>query len=141
MKKILDEFKAFISKGSVIDLAVGVIVGAAFKAIVDSLVNDVISPLIGLVADTNFSDLVWQVGGVSIGYGAFITAILNFLIMAVVLFFIVKAINATRALGGKLKRTETAEPETPKEKICPYCKMTIHAEATRCPHCTSEVKE
>lgn len=141
MKKILNEFKAFISKGSVIDLAVGVIIGAAFKTIVDSLVNDVISPLIGLVADTNFSDLVWQVGGVSIGYGAFITAILNFLIMAVVLFFIVKAFNATRALSGKLKRTETAEPEPPKEKICPYCKMLIHAEATRCPHCTSEVKE
>ena len=141
MKKILNEFKAFISKGSVIDLAVGVIIGAAFKTIVDSLVNDVISPLIGLVADTNFSDLVWQVGGVSIGYGAFITAILNFLIMALVLFFIVKAINATRALGGKLKRTGTAEPEPPKEKTCPYCKMAIHAEATRCPYCTSEVKE
>jgi len=141
VKKILNEFKAFISKGSVIDLAVGVIIGAAFKTIVDSLVNDVISPLIGLVADTNFSDLAWQVGGVSIGYGAFITAILNFLIMAVVLFFIVKAFNATRALSGKLKRTEPGEPEPPKEKICPYCKMSIHAEATRCPHCTSEVKE
>ena len=141
MKKFFNEFKTFISKGSVIDLAVGVIIGAAFKTIVDSLVNDVISPLIGLVADTNFSDLVWQIGGVSIGYGAFITAILNFLIMALVLFLIVKAFNATRALGGKLKRTETAEPELPKEKICPYCKMTIHVEATRCPYCTSEVKE
>ncbi|MEN6340178.1 MAG: large conductance mechanosensitive channel protein MscL [Clostridiaceae bacterium] len=141
MKKFFNEFKTFISKGSVIDLAVGVIIGAAFKTIVDSLVNDVISPLIGLVADTNFSDLVWQIGGVSIGYGAFITAILNFLIMALVLFLIVKAFNATRAIGGRLKRGESAAPEKPTEKTCPYCKMTINAEATRCPYCTSEVKE
>ena len=141
MKKIFAEFKAFIAKGSVIDLAVGVIIGAAFKAIVDSLVGDIISPLIGLVADTNFSELAATIGGVSIRYGAFITAIINFLIMAVVLFLLVKAINATRNIGGKFKHGETEVPAAPTEKVCPYCKMKIPVEATRCPHCTSEIKD
>lgn len=141
MKKLITEFKAFVAKGSVIDLAVGVIIGAAFKTIVDSLVGDIISPLIGLVADTNFSDLVATVGGVNIRYGAFITAIINFLLMAVVLFLLVKAIGATRTLGGKFKRGEAETPAAPTEKACPYCKLMIPAEATRCPHCTSEIKE
>lgn len=140
MKKLLTEFKAFIAKGSVIDLAVGVIIGAAFKGIVDSLVGDIISPLIGLVANTNFTDLVWQIGGVSIRYGAFITAIINFLLMALVLFFIIKAISGARNIGGKLKKGETPAPVAPTEKICPYCKTSIHIDATRCPHCTSEVE-
>ena len=140
MKKLLAEFKAFIAKGSVLDLAVGVIIGAAFKAIVDSLVGDIISPVIGLVADTNFTELVWQIGGVSIKYGAFITAIINFLLMAIVLFFIIKAISATRTIGTKLKRGEAEVPAAPTEKTCPYCKMSIAIDATRCPHCTSEVK-
>ena len=161
MKKLFGEFKAFIAKGSVLDLAVGVIIGAAFKAIVDSLVGDIISPVIGLIADTNFTDLVWQIGGVSIKYGAFITAIINFLLMAVVLFLIIKAISATRSIGGKFKRGEAEAPAAPTEKTCPYCKMTIGLtrrvariahrrsnklemaiaiDATRCPHCTSEVE-
>ncbi|MEA4938598.1 MAG: large conductance mechanosensitive channel protein MscL [Christensenella sp.] len=139
MKKLASEFRDFVSKGNVIDLAVGVIIGAAFKTIVDSLVGDIISPVIGLVADTNFSDLVWQIGGVSIGYGAFITAILNFLIMAIVLFAIIKAINAARTLGGKRKRGEPETPVEPTEKTCPFCKSKIAVDATRCPYCTSEV--
>ena len=139
MKKLMTEFRDFISKGNVIDLAVGVIIGAAFKTIVDSLVGDIISPVIGLVADTNFSDLVWQIGGVSIGYGAFITAILNFLIMAIVLFAIIKAMNAARTLGGKRKRGEPVAPAVPTDKTCPYCKSKIAVDATRCPYCTSEV--
>ena len=139
MKKLISEFRDFISKGNVIDLAVGVIIGAAFKTIVDSLVGDIISPVIGLIADTNFSDLVWQIGGVSIGYGAFITAILNFLIMAIVLFAIIKAMNAARTLGGKRKRGEPEAPAAPTEKTCPYCKSKIAVDATRCPYCTSEV--
>ena len=102
MKKLISEFKAFIAKGSVLDLAVGVIIGAAFKSIVDSLVGDIISPVIGLVADTNFTDLVWQIGGVTIKYGSFITAIINFLLMAIVLFLIIKAISGARSIGGKL---------------------------------------
>lgn len=139
MKKLMSEFRDFISKGNVIDLAVGVIIGAAFKTIVDSLVGDIISPVIGLVADTNFSDLVWQIGGVSIRYGAFITAILNFLIMAIVLFAIIKAINAARRIGTKRKRGEPEAPAAPSEKACPYCKSKIAVDATRCPYCTSEV--
>ena len=140
MKKLASEFKDFISKGNVIDLAVGVIIGAAFKTIVDSLVGDVISPVIGLIADTNFSDLVWQIGGVSIKCGAFLTAIINFLLMAVVLFAIIKAITATRSLGGKLKRGQPVTPATPTEKTCPYCKSKIAIDASRCPNCTSEVE-
>ena len=140
MKKLISEFQAFIAKGSVLDLAVGVIIGAAFKGIVDSLVGDIISPVIGLIADTNFSDLVWQVGGVTIQYGAFITAIINFLLMAIVLFLLVKAISHARSLGGKLKKGETPAPAAPTEKTCPYCKSTIAIDATRCPYCTSEVK-
>ena len=141
MKKLFTEFKAFIAKGSVIDLAVGVIIGAAFKGIVDSLVGDVISPVIGLIADTNFTELVWQIGGVSIKYGSFLTAIINFLLMAIVLFLLVKAIGATRGLGGRLnKRGEPQAPAEPTVKTCPYCKMTIDIAATRCPHCTSEVE-
>ena len=140
MKKLFSEFKAFISKGSVLDLAIGVIIGAAVKGIVDSLVNDIISPLIGLIADTNFTELVWQIGGVSLRYGAFITAIINFLIMAIVLFLIVKAISGARDLGTKLKKGEVAAPAAPTVKTCPYCKSAIAIDATRCPHCTSEVK-
>ncbi len=140
MKKLLSEFKAFIAKGSVLDLAVGVIIGAAFKGIVDSLVNDIISPLIGLVANTNFTDLAWQIGGVTLKYGAFITAIINFLLMAIVLFLIIKAISGARGLGGKLKKGEEPAPAAPTEKTCPYCKSQIAIDATRCPHCTSEVK-
>ena len=140
MKKLFSEFKAFIAKGSVIDLAVGVIIGAAFKGIVDSLVSDIISPLIGLIANTNFTDLVWQIGGVSIKYGSFITAIINFLLMAIVLFLIVKAISATREIGSKFKKGETPAPAEPTEKTCPNCKSKIAIDATRCPHCTSEVK-
>jgi large conductance mechanosensitive channel len=139
MKKLLSEFRDFISKGNVIDLAVGVIIGAAFKTIVDSLVGDIISPVIGLVANTNFSDLVWQIGGVSIGYGAFITAILNFLIMAIVLFVIIKAMGAAHTLGGKRKRGEPETPAAPTEKTCQFCKSKIAVDATRCPYCTSEV--
>jgi len=139
MKKLMSEFRDFISKGNVIDLAVGVIIGAAFKTIVDSLVGDVISPVIGLIADTNFSDLVWQIGGVSIGYGAFLTAILNFLIMALVLFSIIKAMSAARTFGVKHKRGEPEAPAKPTDKTCPYCKSNIAVDATRCPYCTSEV--
>lgn len=140
MKKLFSEFQAFISKGSVLDLAIGVIIGAAFKGIVDSLVNDIISPLIGLVADTNFSDLVWQIGGVTLQYGAFLTAIINFLIMAIVLFLIVKAISSARELGSKLKKGDPSEPAALTVKTCPFCKSVIAIDATRCPHCTSEVQ-
>ena len=85
MKKFLGEFKQFALKGNVMDLAVGVIIGAAFQAIVNSLVNDLISPIIGLFANTDFSALVFMIGDVEIRYGAFITAVINFVIMALVI--------------------------------------------------------
>ena len=133
MKAFFAEFKKFILRGNVIDMAVGVIIGAAFQAIVTSLVDDIISPLIGLVANTDLSAMVATVGDVEIRWGAFITAIINFIIMAFVIFLIVKAINKAAELGKK------KEEETPTTKKCPYCKSEIPIEATRCPHCTSEL--
>ncbi len=133
MKGFFAEFKKFILRGNVIDLAVGVIIGAAFQAIVTSLVDDIISPLIGLIANTDLSDMVAMVGDVEIRWGAFITAIINFIIMAFVIFLIVKAINKAAELGKK------KEEEKPTTKKCPHCKSEIDIEATRCPHCTSEL--
>ncbi|SCY06218.1 large conductance mechanosensitive channel [Lachnospiraceae bacterium XBB2008] len=133
MKGFFGEFKKFILRGNVIDLAVGVIIGAAFQAIVTSLVDDIISPLIGLIANTDLSDMVAMVGDVEIRWGAFITAIINFIIMAFVIFLIVKAINKAAELGKK------KEEEKPTTKKCPHCKSEIDIEATRCPHCTSEL--
>lgn len=136
MKKLLNEFREFALRGNVMDLAVGVIIGAAFQAIINSLVNDVISPLIGLFANTDLSYLTVNVRDVEIRYGAFITAVINFLIMAVIIFLLVKAMNALAGLG---KKKETPAPAAPSKKICPFCKSEIAAEATRCPHCTSQL--
>ncbi len=130
MKKFFEEFKAFAVKGNAMDLAVGMMVGAAFTSIVNSLVNNIISPLIGLLVKVDFSDLVLKIGEVDVQYGAFIMAIINFLIVALVLFFVVKAM-------GK-KHVEEA-PTAPTTKVCPFCKSEIAIDATRCPHCTSEL--
>ena len=139
MKKFFEEFKEFISRGSVMDMAVGIIIGGAFTAIVTSLVDDIISPLLGLFGDINFDQVAIVVGGVSIGIGKFITAIINFIIMALVIFCIVKAMNtAKEAADKKLGKTKD---EAPTEKDCPYCFSKIPIKATRCPHCTSEIKE
>ena len=129
MKKLLQEFKEFALRGNVMDLAVGVIIGAAFQAIINSLVNDVISPLIGLFANTDLTYLSVMVGDVEIRYGAFLTAVISFLM--------VKGMNALADLGKK------KEPEKPAVKMCPYCRSKVAAEATRCPYCTSmlEVKK
>lgn len=131
MKKLLQEFKEFALRGNVMDLAVGVIIGAAFQAIINSLVNDVISPLIGLFANTDLTYLSVMVGDVEIRYGAFLTAVINFIIMAVIIFLMVKGMNALADLGKK------KEPEKPAVKMCPYCRSKVAAEATRCPYCTS----
>ena len=133
---IIKEFKEFIAQGNVMDLAVGVIIGGAFKTIVDSLTNDIISPILGLVGGVDFSDLSLKIMGVDLMYGSFITAIINFLIMAVIIFFMVKAVNKVMSLG---KKKEEAVEEV-KTKVCPYCKSEIDKDATKCPHCTSEVK-
>lgn len=135
MKKMLKEFKNFAMRGNVIDMAVGVIIGGAFKGIVDSLVNDVLSPVIGLIGKKDFSDLAIHVLGVELKYGAFITAVINFIIMAFVIFLLVKAINKLSAIG---KKKEIAE-EAVTTKKCPFCMSEIAIEASRCPHCTSEL--
>jgi large conductance mechanosensitive channel len=136
MKKFLNEFKEFAMKGNVMDLAVGVIIGAAFQSIVTSLTEDIISPIIGLVANMNFSYLTLDIFGVSIKYGSFITAVINFIIMAFVVFLLMKGLNKLSSLGKK----EEA-PAAPTTKKCPYCLSEIPIAATRCPHCTSELAE
>ncbi len=135
MKKFFKEFKEFAMRGSVIDLAVGVIIGGAFQKIVTSLVNDIISPLIGLVANKDFTALVAKIGDVEVKYGAFITEIINFILMAFVIFLIIKALNALSSLRKKEEITE--EPTT---KKCPYCYSEINIKATKCLHCTSDVE-
>ena len=135
-KGLIQEFKEFINQGNVVDLAVGVIIGAAFKAIVDSLVNDLISPLLGSIFKMDFSDLSVNINGAELMYGKFIMAVIDFFIVAVVLFAIVKAFNKARNLAKK------PEPEAaPTTKVCPFCKSEISIDATRCPHCTSELKD
>ncbi len=135
MKKFFGEFKTFVLRGNVMDMAVGVIIGAAFQAIVNSLVNDIISPFIGLIANTDLSEMVAMVGDVEIKYGAFITAIINFIIMAFVLFCVVKTINKVTSFGKKPEA-----PAEPTEKECPYCKSKINIKATKCAFCASEVE-
>lgn len=134
MKKFMQEFREFAMQGNVLDMAVGVIIGAAFGAIINSLVNDIISPLIGLLFDTDFNALVATVGNVEIAYGAFITAIINFILIALVLFCIIKAANKAKEAASK--KEPEAEPTT---KVCPYCLSEIPLAATRCPHCTSQL--
>lgn len=149
-KGFFGEFKTFIMRGNVIDLAVGVIIGGAFQAIVNSLVNDIIMPLIGLITKGSFENLfvsldgnkyatlaaAQEAGANVLSYGVFISAIINFIIMAFVIFCIVKAINK---LNDKVKKP--AEEAAPTTKVCPYCKSEIAIKATKCPHCTSDIKE
>ena len=137
MKNFFSEFKKFISKGNVIDLAVGVIIGGAFQSIVNSLVNDIVMPLLSLLTGgLDFSS--WQVvfgegeTAAALNYGNFISAIINFILMAIVIFCFVKAINKAHELTEK-----PAEPAAPTTKKCPFCKSEIAIDATRCPSCTS----
>ena len=148
MKKIIEEFKVFIMRGNVLDLAIGVIIGGAFQKIVNSLVNDVIMPLISLITGgINFNNWFLALdnssytvlaeaqanGANTLNYGLFLTEVLNFLIMAFVIFMFVKTMNR---IAAKRKKADVEE-ETVKTKQCPYCKTEIDAQATRCPHCTS----
>ncbi len=154
MKKFFGEFKAFISRGNVIDLAVAVVIGAAFQAIINSVVNDVIMPFISLLTGgTDFTN--WYVvlgpnpegyntlaqlkdnGVATFAYGSLISDIINLLIIAVVIFIVVKLINEAQHLIPKKKE----EPAAPTTKKCPYCLSEIDIKATRCPHCTSELPE
>jgi large conductance mechanosensitive channel len=148
--KVFKEFKEFAVKGSVIDLAVGIIIGAAFTGVVNSLVNDVIMPPLGLlIGKVDFSNLFLTLSGgsfqtlaeakhggaVTINYGLFINTIINFLIVAFAVFMLVKQVNAVKR---KIESEPAVSPET---KTCPYCKSSIHIDAVRCPNCTSEIKK
>ncbi len=129
---MLKEFKEFIMKGNVIDLAVAFIMGAAFGAVVASLVKDIIMPLIAaIVGKPDFSALAFTIGSSAITYGNFLNAVVNFLIVALAMFAIVKAANA---------RKKPAPAAAPTTKECPYCLSTVPLKATRCPNCTSELK-
>jgi len=139
MKKFMKEFKEFISRGNVMDMAVGVIIGGAFTAIVTSLVNDIVMPLLSLITGGfDFSALSIALGegeeAASLNYGAFISAIINFLLIALVIFVIIKSIN-------KMAKKKEEEKEEPTTKECPFCHETISINATRCPHCTSELEK
>ena len=144
---MLKEFRAFIARGNVVDLAIGVIVGGAFGKIVTSLVNDIIMPPIGLIlGNVNFSDLFISLTGKSfasladaqaagvptLNYGLFLNTVIDFLIVAFAIFLLVKQIN-------RLQKPAPA-PAAPTTKDCPYCLSAIPLKATRCPHCTSELK-
>jgi large conductance mechanosensitive channel len=157
------EFKEFATKGNVIDLAIGVIIGGGFQSIVNSLVNDVIMPIISIFAGKiDFNDMMITVGETSIKYGSFITNVVNFLLMAFCVFLIVRYVNKfnkklekkSKELNQKIekeskffkkfkkskKKEETPAPE-PTTKVCPFCLSEINIKATRCPHCTSVLAE
>lgn len=129
---MLKEFREFVMRGNVLDLAIAVIIGGAFGKIVASLVNDILMPLIGaLIGGGQFAELSFNVNGVDIFWGLFVQAIVDFLIVAFVIFLIVKAANSMK------KAPAPADPTT---KECPHCFSTISIKATRCPNCTSELK-
>jgi large conductance mechanosensitive channel len=141
MKKFFNEFKKFIMRGNVLDMAVGVIVGGAFTAIVTSLNKDVLTPLLSVIlGGTDFNALQVVLGSGEeapiLAYGNFITAVINFLITALTVFCLVKIINT---VSEKMAKKKEEAPAAPTTKKCPYCKTDIAIEATRCPHCTSQL--
>lgn len=144
---MLKEFKSFALKGNMTDMAVGIIIGGAFNGIVNSLVNDVIMPVLSIfTGKIDFSNLFIALDGnkyetlqaakdagvATLNYGAFISGVLNFLIMAFVVFLIVRWINRLR---------RPAQVSAPTTKKCPYCYSDVHINATKCPHCTSDLTE
>lgn len=147
LKETIQEFKEFAIKGNVVDMAVGVIIGGAFGKIVTSFVNDLIMPIIGkLTGGADFSQLYLPLDGnhyatladaqaatATIAYGSFLTQVLDFLIVAIVIFAALKVLV-------KLKRPAAPAEEAPTTKVCPFCKSEIAIEATRCPHCTSQLE-
>ncbi len=150
MKKFLSEFKAFALKGNVVDMAVGVIIGGAFGAIVKSLIDDIIMPLLGLIIKADFTN--WgivlgdnpenlapgaaaEAGLTVFYYGKFISAVVYFILIALAIFIVIRAL---RKAEEKAKKKEERAPEK-KPRLCPYCKQEVADDATRCPHCTSEL--
>ena len=154
MKKFFEEFKKFIMRGNVVDMAVGVIIGGAFQKIITSMVNDIIMPVITLITGGidftnwfialdggNYATLAdaQAVGAATLNYGTFITQVITFLIMAFVIFTMVKMMNKMAEAGKK--KEEAPKPAAPTTKKCPFCFSEIAIEATRCPHCTSQLEK
>lgn len=140
MKKFIEEFKQFALKGNMIDLAVGMIIGSAFTGIVGSLVDDIFMPVLSLLTgriDFNKMKIVLGSGdaAATINYGTFITEVINFLLISLVVFLIIRQINKLE----RPEKKEEAKEET--EKECPYCKTKISIHAVRCPHCTSVLEK
>ncbi len=135
MKKFIEEFKAFALRGNVVDLAVGVLIGSAFTGLVTAFTDDIINPLLALFggAQAEFGWVI-KIGASKILIGEFVSSVINFLITALIIFIFVKALNKLASIGKKPE-----EPAAPTTKTCPYCKSEINIEATRCPHCTSEL--
>lgn len=159
---MLKEFKEFAMKGNIVDLAVGVVIGGAFQSIVNSLVQDIIMPTISIfTGKVDFSDMVFTYGNASIKYGNFITAIVNFLIIAFSIFLVITYLNKLNKKmeqmkfgeqivnkidkKGKLKKNkkkeDIADNVEPTVKVCPYCFSEINYKATKCPHCTSDLED
>ena len=147
MKKFVEEFKAFAMRGNVVDMAVGVIIGGAFGKITTSLVNDIFMPLLGLLTGgINFGGLFYALDGNTyasveaaaeagvgtINYGAFMQCIIDFVLVALCMFLVIKVMN-------KLKKPEPAPAPAKAPRLCPFCKTEIADDATRCPHCTSQL--
>ncbi len=151
---MLKEFKEFATKGNIMDLAVGVVIGGAFQSIINSLVNDIIMPAISIITGkVDFSEMVFTVGEASIKYGNFITAIVNFLIIAFSIFLAITYMNKltkkmeaislgqVEKINKKLGRTKKEEPiPEPTVKVCPFCFSEIPYKATKCAHCTSDLE-
>jgi len=139
MKKFWNEFKTFAFKGNVIDLAVGMIIGSAFTAIVTALVNAIFMPLLSLITGSvNFEAMKFLIGDTEVPYGVFLQAVFTFLCTAVCIFLLVKGINKLTSLT---KKKEEPAPAKEPPRLCPYCFQEIHKDATRCPHCTSELNK
>ncbi len=132
---LMKEFKEFINKGNVMDMAVGIIIGGAFTAIVTALTTSIINPFITFITGGNGTEVGGLVvPGTEIDFGAFLSAVINFLIIALVVFMLVKAVNKAQSIGRKKEE----EPDAP---VCPFCLEEVKEGSTRCPHCTGEFSE
>lgn len=158
MKKLLKDFRDFIARGDVMDLAIGIIIGSAFSSIVNSIVNNLLMPPLGLlIGNVDFQDLFLvlkqgqsplpagatlqmakDAGAVTFNYGQFVTDVISFLILAFVIFLMVKGLQTLKA---KVSTTENEEEATSTEKACPYCLKSVDIKATRCPYCTSQLEK
>lgn len=132
---MLKEFRDFILRGNVIDLAVGIVIGAAFSGLVTSFVGDILTPLLGLLRVPDFSTLSFQAGESTVAYGKFLNTVISFVLVAAAIFFLV--VKPMNAMTARLKKP--GADTTPPIKACPFCTMDIPEAATRCPNCTSQL--